>query len=98
MSDGSAVNQVGVWPALNSEATSLETAAELVIASWIKEDGRAVWRTERTETRSSDAEDCAMAPAARAETARRVYCILACVLFLFCGVFERREITRLVLG
>jgi len=49
MSDGSAVNQVGVWPAMNSDAISLETAAELVAASWIREEGRAVWRTERTE-------------------------------------------------
>jgi len=54
MSDGSAVNHVGVWPAANSEAISLDTAAELVRASWTMEDGRAVWRTERTETRFSE--------------------------------------------
>lgn len=49
MSDGRAVNHVGVWPALNSDAISLEAAAELVSASRRREDGRAVWRTERTE-------------------------------------------------
>lgn len=54
MSDGRAVNQVGVWPALNSEAIWLETAAELVRASWIRVDGRAVWRTERTEPMFSE--------------------------------------------
>lgn len=58
MSDGSAVNQVGVWPALNSLAIWLETAAELVRASWITEDGRAVWRTERTETLGLESVAC----------------------------------------
>lgn len=49
-SDGSAVNQVGVSPALNCDAISLDTAAELVSASATREDGRAVCRTWRTET------------------------------------------------
>lgn len=44
------MNHAGVWPAENSDAISLETAAELVRASWMREDGRAVWRTEITET------------------------------------------------
>lgn len=44
------MNHAGVWPAENSDAISLETAAELVRASWIREEGRAVWRTEMTET------------------------------------------------
>jgi len=82
MSDGSAVNQVGVWPALNSDAIWLETAAELVRASATMEDGSAVCRTDRTEMRSSDEEaacGAAKADAARAETARIVYCILAVV-------------------
>lgn len=47
---GRALNQEGVWPAANSEAISLETAAELVRASAIREEGRAVSRTEMTET------------------------------------------------
>lgn len=50
MSLGSAVNHVGVWPAENSEAIWLETAAELVRASAMTEDGSAVSRTLRTET------------------------------------------------
>jgi hypothetical protein len=50
MSLGRAVNQLGVAPAANSDAISLETAAELVRASEIREDGSAVSRTERTET------------------------------------------------
>ena len=49
ISDGSAVYHVGVWPAANSEAISLEASAELVRASWTSEDGSAVWRTERRE-------------------------------------------------
>ena len=49
-SDGSAVNHVGVSPALNCDAISLDTAAELVSASATREDGRAVCRTWRTET------------------------------------------------
>ena len=49
-SEGSAVNQVGVSPALNCDAISLDTAAELVSASATREDGRAVCRTWRTET------------------------------------------------
>jgi len=79
MSDGSAVNHVGVLPAANSEAIWLETAAELVRASATTEDGSAVSRTLSTETMFSDEEACgaAKANAARAETARMVYCILA---------------------
>lgn len=50
MSDGSAVNHVGVWPAANSDAISLETAAELVSASAMREEGSAVWRTWMMET------------------------------------------------
>lgn len=46
MSLGRATNQLGVWPAANSEAISLDTAAELVRASATREEGRAVWRTE----------------------------------------------------
>lgn len=49
-SEGRAVNHAGVEPAENSEAISLETAAELVRASWMRLEGRAVWRTEMTET------------------------------------------------
>ncbi|KAK5137342.1 hypothetical protein LTR08_008919 [Meristemomyces frigidus] len=99
MSDGSAVNHVGVLPAANALASSLEAATELVRASWTMEDGRAVCMTERTDTlrlelaladvgcalsdltyRSSDEEAaCGVAKtdAARAETARSVYCILS---------------------
>ena len=101
MSDGRAVYQVGVWPAANSEAISAEAEAELVIANWTRDDGSAVWRTERREilmggvsgektwfatgmsckTYRSSVEDAAWGAAktdaARAETARRVYCILA---------------------
>jgi len=76
MSVGRAVNQAGVEPAENSEAISLETAAELVRASWRREDGMAVSSTERTETRFTDDEgESANAPAARAEATRSLYCI-----------------------
>jgi len=73
MSDGRPVNHVGVWPAANSDAISLETAAELVRASCTRVDGRAVWRTERTEMRFSEEEaacGAAKAAAAKVETAR----------------------------
>lgn len=50
MSLGRLVNQVGVSLWENSDAISLETASELVRASATREDGSAVWRTERTET------------------------------------------------
>jgi len=79
MSDGSAVNHVGVWPAENSETIWLEAAAELVRASATREDGRAVCRTERTETRFSEedaAGGAARTDAAKAETARNVNCML----------------------
>lgn len=46
---GSAVNHAGVSPAANSEASWEETPAELVRASLMREEGRAVWRTETTE-------------------------------------------------
>lgn len=46
---GSAVNHAGVSPAANSEASCEETPAELVRASLMREEGRAVWRTETTE-------------------------------------------------
>lgn len=46
---GSAVNHAGVSPAANSEASWDETPAELVRASLMREEGRAVWRTETTE-------------------------------------------------
>lgn len=42
---GSAVNHVGVVPALNSDAISDETALELVSASWTRDAGSAVART-----------------------------------------------------
>ena len=50
MSEGRAVNQLGVAPAENSEAISETTAAEFVRASWTSVEGRAVWRTLRRET------------------------------------------------
>lgn len=46
---GKAVNHAGVSPAANSEASWDETPAELVRASLMREEGRAVWRTETTE-------------------------------------------------
>lgn len=46
---GKAVNHAGVSPAANSEASWEETPAELVRASLMREEGRAVWRTETTE-------------------------------------------------
>lgn len=49
-SEGRALNHDGVWPAANSEAIWLETAAELVRAAAMRDDGRAVSRTEMTET------------------------------------------------
>lgn len=45
MSDGSAVNQLGVSLCSNSETIWEETAAESVRASATREEGRAVWRT-----------------------------------------------------
>ena len=42
---GRAVNQLGVVPALNSEAISEETAPGFVKASATRDDGRAVART-----------------------------------------------------
>jgi len=76
-SDGSAVNQVGVSPALNCDAISLDTAAELVSASATREDGRAVCRIWRTETSSWVCDACgiAKADAARADTVKTLYCI-----------------------
>ena len=43
------MNHVGVSPAANSEASWEETPALFVRASWIKDEGRAVWRTETTD-------------------------------------------------
>ena len=43
---GRATNQLGVSPALNSEAISFETAAVFVRASAMRDDGSAVARTE----------------------------------------------------
>jgi len=45
MSLGRAANQDGVAPAMNSDAISEETAAELVKASATRDDGRAVAST-----------------------------------------------------
>lgn len=96
---GKLLNQPGVSPAENSEASWEETAGELVNASWTSEDGSAVWRTEMTEALSmrsafvgktllrtvstySSASPwpwpwfCAATVAARAVTARVLYCIL----------------------
>ena len=47
---GRAVNHAGVEPAAKSAEISEATAAELVRASWMRVEGRAVWRTEMTET------------------------------------------------
>lgn len=49
-SEGRAVNHAGVWPAANPEEMSAATAAEFVRASWTRVEGRAVWRTEMTES------------------------------------------------
>jgi hypothetical protein len=49
MSEGSAVNQGGRAPWKNSEAMAVLTAEGFVRASLRMEDGRAVWRMERTE-------------------------------------------------
>lgn len=43
------MNHVGVSPAANSEASWEETPALFVRASAIREEGRAVWRTETTD-------------------------------------------------
>lgn len=49
MSVGREVYQAGVEPAANSEAISEYTEAEFVRAAATTEEGRAVWRTWRTE-------------------------------------------------
>ena len=43
-------NQVGVWPAENSDAISDATSFEFVRASARRDEGRAVARTERTSS------------------------------------------------
>ena len=52
------MNQVGVWLLENSDAISLAAAAELVRASWTREEGRAVWRTEKRD-KLNDCQLCA---------------------------------------
>lgn len=55
---GRSLNQLGVSPALNWEAISFETAGGSVRASLMRDEGRAVARTRKTEALKEGERGC----------------------------------------